>query len=43
MVGKCYFRAIIVDFGSLRLGTPVIVIIDGCAMLYRSKIDPSDE
>ena len=43
MVGKCYFRAIMVKFGSLRLGTPVVVIIDGCAMLYRSKNGPSDE
>ena len=40
---KWYLRAIMVDFGSVTHLAPVIVIIDGCMMLYRSKIDPGDE
>jgi len=43
MVEKRYFRAIMVDFGSLRRRAPVSVIIDGYMVLYRSKIDPGDE
>ena len=43
MVRKWYLRAIMADFGSIRHRAPVSVIIDGCMMLYRSKIDPGDE
>ena len=43
MVHQWYLCVIMVDFGSVKHNTRISVIIDGCVLLYRSKIDLYDE